>query len=106
MNLFQVTGVVHEVNDNLEIVDKFYPGSICGIKHILDTSNLPPPMSLKAHTEVEMLEFVIGCSNDQFYAILNENPHRFPSLQPLFAAFVRIYFAFTVHCKLMRPKCK
>jgi hypothetical protein len=76
-----VTGVVHEVNDGVEIVDKYYPGAICGTKHLLDTGTALQSTSLMACTEVEMVEFNIGCSLNQFYQILRENPVRCASHQ-------------------------
>jgi hypothetical protein len=73
----QVSGIVHELDGEGDIVSKYYPGSICGIKLLMLNGNVVHTFSLHAGTDVEMLEFNIACSHDMFHDILQKDPERF-----------------------------
>jgi hypothetical protein len=72
----QISGLVHELNEVGDIVSKHYPGSICGMKHLMANGNVVHAFSLYASTKVEMLEFNIACSHDTFHNNLKKDPER------------------------------
>jgi len=69
-----VSGIVHELDEEGDIVGKYYPGSICGVKLLMTNGNVVHTFSLHASTDVEMLEFNIACSHDMFHDILRKDP--------------------------------
>lgn len=74
--------MVHELNEVDEIVDKFYPGAICGVKQLFAAGNVAHTTSLLAGTNVEMLELSVTCSEDQFFQVLRKHPARFIAPAP------------------------
>jgi len=70
----QLSGFAADISTINRIVENYGPGCICGIKHLLFDGNIGQRSMLVARSEVEMLEFTVACTHDEFYNLLKAQP--------------------------------